>query len=131
MSENKAIGCKEKYPIGTEVVIIEDCRRLKRATNKKGTIIKYDYCKIPKETFPLKFKKKGVKCEIEIPNLDGDLTLDIPVIRYGRFGKIRGYQCFWSSVEDFEKMIELKNKIEKVQLYKEITRLNQNDTQEN
>ena len=112
MSENKAIGCKEEYPIGTEVVILEDCRRLKRATNKKGIIIKYDYCTFQKEDNPLNFEEKGVKHSIEIQNLDEDLVLDIPVIKYGRFGRIRGHQCWWSSVEDFEKMIELKNKID-------------------
>lgn len=113
MSDKKAMSCKERYPIGTEVVIIEDCRRIKRATNKKGIIIKYDYCIFAKEDNPLNFEEKGVKCSIEIQILDEDLVLNIPVIKYSRFGRIRGYQCFWSSIEDFEKMIELKNKIEK------------------
>lgn len=102
--------CEERYPIGTEVVITKDCRRIKRATGKKGVIVKYLYYIIPAHYFPLNLGKKKEKIELTINNLEEDLKCTMPIIKYGRFAKIKGIQCFWSSIEDFEKMKQLKEK---------------------
>ncbi|KKK87935.1 hypothetical protein LCGC14_2748240 [marine sediment metagenome] len=114
MSEKEEMKtCEEEYPIGTEVIIIEDCRRFKRATGKKGVIVKYMHYIIPAANFPLNLGKGKEKIELTIDNLEEDLQDTMPIIKYGKLAKIRGYQCFWSSIEDFEKMKKLKNNIEK------------------
>ena len=103
--------CEERYPIGTEVVITKDCRRIKRATGKKGVIVKYLNYVIPTDYFPLNLGKKEEKITLTIDNLEEDLKFTMPIIKYGKIAKIRGDQCFWNSIEDFEKMKKLKNKI--------------------
>lgn len=94
MSEKKTQTCQEKHPIGTEVIVIDDRRRIKRATNKKGIIVKYLCYTLPKDLFPLEFKRKGEKYRVEIQDWDEDLPLEIPIIKYSRFGRIRGTVAF-------------------------------------
>ena len=104
--------CEEKYPVGTEVIITKDCRKIKRATGKKGIIVKYLYYIIPTDYFPLNLGKKKERIELTIDNLEEDLKFTMPIIKYGKLAKIRGDQCWWSSIEDFEKIKKLKEKIE-------------------
>lgn len=114
MTDNKEMKtCEERYPIGTEVIITKDCRKYERATGKKGVIVKYLYYIIPTDYFPLNLGKGEERIELTVDNLEEDLKGTMPIIKYGKIAKIRGSQCFWSSIEDFEKMKKLKNKIEK------------------
>ena len=112
MSEKKKQTCQEEYPIGTEVIVINDCRRIKRATNKKGIIVKYLCYTLPKDFFPLEFKRKGEKYRVEIQDWDEDLPLEIPIIKYSRFGRIKGDCCFWISLIEKTKGI-LKKEVGK------------------
>ena len=101
MNEKKTQTCQGEYPIGTEVIVTEDCRRIERATGKKGIIVKYLCYTLPKDLFPLEFKRKGEKYRVEIPDWDETVPLEIPIIKYSRFGKIRGDQCWWISLKKF------------------------------
>lgn len=105
--------CEERSPIGTEVIITKDCRKYERATGKKGVIVKYLHYIIPTDYFPLNIGEGKERIELTVDNLEEDLKIAIPIIKYGRLAKIKGSQCWWSSIEDFEKMKKLKNKIEK------------------
>ena len=87
----------DKYLIGTKVIILKDCRRWKRATGKKGVIYKNISCIILADTFPLDLHNTV----IHITNECEDLKFEMPVIKYGRLGKIRGDQCWWTSIENY------------------------------
>jgi len=94
-------------PIGTKVIITNDCRKWKRATGKEGIIVKKKRYTISKDVFPLKINKNTT---LHVTDLDKDLVVNVPVIKYGRFAKIRGYKCWWTTVDEYNKIKKLNKK---------------------
>jgi len=111
MSQNEIPS--KKYPIGTKVIILKDCRFFKRAEGKIGVICKIKHYIIPRETFPLEFKKNREKYRLNINNLEEDLEINIPIIKYGKiFGKIRGDQCFWHKIDSKKFILKEKHDLQ-------------------